>query len=535
MAKEYLDKIQEMFNQYENDEYMSKRLNTHIMTILPATLETEAKTREKRITRTHFLTNEQTVFVQVFLSKYKYFYLQNNGCFYKYNGKNYGPVKVDDIQNQLLATISKDGVLMDWKYKTIDVVIKQIKERNILKSVPESNTIQSVLKLFCPAIFSDKIEAKYFLTILGDNIFKDKEKEKTDLVFFVKPKSKKLINEIQNIAYIMIGMPNITHNFVSKYHENYKYENCRVLKMKDSISIDVWKSILKKYGLDILCVASHYSNRYGSSESFLHNKHGDFVSYTLYLKENSVGEIMERFCKESIETVNAVENEVSSKVSMNWKNIHYIWKQYLSRHSLPSMIYVNQLKLLLKQRFTYNEDTETFDNVTSKYLPVVCDFIQFWEKAISNSVEADFVDELEIDEICDLFKRWVNTSDKHAVQSSGILCEGDVLKILKHFFNSVEIVENKYVMGVVSLVWNKKEDIVASIDFYRGSNIIYQEDITLISFDTLYENYCTFCCNKNNKKTTKLIVSKIYFEKYMSFTYSDIIKFESFIPITWNA
>lgn len=539
--QEYLDIIKQLYNQYENDAYMSKRLQLHITNILPITLENEAKNREKRVTRTHFLTNEQNIFIQVFLSKHKYFYLQNNECFYKYNGQNYGPVKVDDIHNQLLSNISKDGTLMDWKYKTIDAVIKHIKDRNILHSVPESYTIQHVLKLLSPAIFSDKMQAKYFLTILGDNILKEKEKEKEDLVFLVKPKSKKLINEIRSIAYIMIGMPNITYNFISKYHENYNYENCRLLKLNDSLSIDIWKSLLKKYGLDILCVAAHYSNRYGNSEACIQHKNIEFINYTLYLKQNSIASIIERFCTESLETVkhnDIIGTTTSSKVTMNWKNMHYIWKQYISRHSFPSMIYVNQLKTLLKERYNYNEENDTFYDVTSKYLPVVCDFIQFWEKTIIikdyqlSVIDGDFINELEIDEVCELFKKWVlNNSDN--AQSSGTICENDAFKILKHFYNDVEIFDNKYIIGASSSTWNKIQEITMFIDLFKS--LQQNETNSLISFDTLYDKYCTFCCNKNNKKTTKLVVSKKYFEKYMSFKYADIIQFETFVPVTWTA
>ena len=65
----YFDKIQELFQKYENDPYMAQRLHFHVTSILPSTLENESKNHEKRVLRNHFLTNEQQVFIQVFLSK----------------------------------------------------------------------------------------------------------------------------------------------------------------------------------------------------------------------------------------------------------------------------------------------------------------------------------------------------------------------------------------------------------------------------------------------------------------------------------
>jgi len=77
----YFDKIQLLYKKYENDPYMKQRLHFHLMNILPLTLENETKNHEKRIVRNHFLMNEQNIFIQVFLSKNRYFYLHNNNCF----------------------------------------------------------------------------------------------------------------------------------------------------------------------------------------------------------------------------------------------------------------------------------------------------------------------------------------------------------------------------------------------------------------------------------------------------------------------
>ena len=123
----YLDKVQHLFEKYENNPYMFQRLCFHLTNILPSTLESEDKNHEKRIQRNKFLTTEQQQFIQIFLSKNQYYYLPNNSCFYQYNGKHYSAIKEDDIQHQLLTTISKDRTLMEWKQKTKINILKQIK------------------------------------------------------------------------------------------------------------------------------------------------------------------------------------------------------------------------------------------------------------------------------------------------------------------------------------------------------------------------------------------------------------------------
>ena len=78
--------VASLFEKYKDNEYIVQRLVNHV-TSLPNTLETELANHEKRIVRQNFLSNEQQSFIQVFLSKNRYFYMNNN-CFYEYDGKH---------------------------------------------------------------------------------------------------------------------------------------------------------------------------------------------------------------------------------------------------------------------------------------------------------------------------------------------------------------------------------------------------------------------------------------------------------------
>ena len=191
--------------------------------------------------------------------------MNSNNFFYEYNDNHYFIVKEDDVIHKLLSSISKDRILMQWKYKTKINIVKQIKERSLFSSIPESDTIQNVLNLLYPSIFTTKNSVKYFLTIIGDNIFK----KNPNLIFLVTPKMKRLLNELDNITFNSIGYSNTTFNFMTKYHENHSYENCRLIKINETFSNEMWREMLKKIGLDLLCVATHYSNRYENSDKFI--------------------------------------------------------------------------------------------------------------------------------------------------------------------------------------------------------------------------------------------------------------------------
>jgi hypothetical protein len=510
-----LNTINELFNKYENNGYMLQRIHNHIVNYLPNTLEHELNNYENRIIRNNYLSSEQQIFIQVFLSKNKYFYLTNNGFFYEYDNKNYYIVKEDDIIHKLLSSISKERILLEWKHKTKINIIKQIKERSLFNSIPESETIQNILNSLYPSVFNSKNYAKYFLVIIGDNILK----KNSHLIFLVNQNMKKILNELDNIACNSIGNTNVTHNFMTKYHEKHLYNNCRLININEKISCDMWRVILKKIGLDLLCVAAHYSKRYENSDKFIENKCDDeLTNYAYYLKNTTQNDIIDNFCLKSIK----VDDE-NTGVKIEWKNLHFIWKLYLHSFNLPNMIYSNTLKTILKTKYNYDEETDTFINITSKYLPIQSDFIKFWENNINIISGEAFINELEIDEICSLFKLWTKTSEN--LLTNGNISEENVIKILKHFFPNVEIVEDKYVLNISCGLWNKINDIYSSFQYIKEQIEQNNSLIMLISFEDAYNFYYKFC----NIKSCKFIVSKRYFEKYLIYKLANYIVYEKFI------
>ena len=510
--------ISNLCQKYENNDYMLQRIHNHIVNYLPNTLENEFKNYAERQNRNTYLTNEQQIFIQVFLSKNQYYYLNSNNFFYEYNGKNYFIIKEDDVIHKLLSTISKDRILMQWKHKTKINIIKQIKDRSLFNSIPETDTIQNILNVLYPLIFTSKNAAKYFLTIIGDNIFK----KNTNLIFLVTPQMKKLINELDNIILSSIGYTNTTSNFMTKYHENHSYDNCRLIKINETFSTDVWRDILKKIGLDLLCVSAHYSKRYENSDKFIETKSDEELKiYTNYLKCTTPNKIVSEFTNKYI-------IDTSNDVKIEWKNLHFVWKQFLSNSNLPNVIYSNTLKNMLKTLYCYDENSDSFIGITSKYLPVHIDFIKFWENTIMiHHSDSIFDNELEIDELCSLFKFWTKQPSQQIMSSCNI-SEENVLKILKHFFPLVEISEEKYVLNVTSLFWNKMDDITNSFQYIK-EQVKKENSISLISIDDAYNHYHKFC----NLNSYKFIVSKRYFEKYLYFKLTDYIIYEKFIDTIW--
>ena len=101
------------------------------------------------------------------------------------------------------------------------------------------------------------------------------------------------------------------------------------------------------------------------------------------------------------------------------------------------------------------------------------------------------------------------------------------MKIIVHFFPVVDIVENKYVLNIQCKLWNKSLDIDSAISALKEEGAATPP--SLVSIGDIYDYYVTFCNTKNNSVSTKFVVSKRYFEKYVCSVLSDYIVFDNFI------
>ena len=532
--------LSNLLEKYKDNPYILQRLQMHL-TNLPTMLETENKRYEERISRINELTMEQDNFYKVFLSKHQYFYMPYNNIFYEYDSKTYKIVKEDDIHHDLLSTITDEGKLMAWKHKTKQNIIKQIKDRSLLKSIPETYTIQNVLG-FLNTVFETKTETKYFLTVIGDCILK-KNSEPEYNMFFINSSTKKLVSFIDSIAYITTGN-SIMNNFISKYHASHNLASYRLIKTNDnfnSIAIELIKDVLNKIGIDLLCVAAHYSDRYTNSDQFILNlpKDDPIKQYTMFFYLNTTNKVVENFISQCIEPVTTTTINTTT-YNISWNNMHYIWKAYLSSINIPNMIYSNNLKALLKTQLLNTENITNsvigsqlsdviFSNVTSKFLPSVCTFLSFWEKHISitTSEEDHCDDEYEIDEISSIYK---------LTNKSSNISDKEIIKMIMHYFYpQVEVIDNKYITNIRCNLWSKHDDINEMLTDYKiqKQNELVDE-LSLISFGDLYQNYISYIQAKLViEKSFHPIVSKHFFEKFLSHYLAEYIKFDKFVSSEW--
>jgi hypothetical protein len=160
--------------------------------------------------------------------------------------------------------------------------------------------------------------------------------------------------------------------------------------------------------------------------------------------------------------------------------------------------------------------------------------LSFWEKHITIITETDDLisaklcdEEYEIDEIVCLYKQTnktsINISDK------------EIIKMIWHYFYpGVEVIDNKYVTNIHCNLWSKHDDINEMLAYYKQQQDKKEQDVSLISFDELYQNYKSYIQAKNAVENSfSPIVSKHFFEKFLSQYLAKYVKFDKFVSSDW--
>lgn len=510
VPQKYLDSLSVLCTKYANDSFMMAKLDNLVTHQLQIMLENIDKSRAEREQRIDELTQEQDQFIQTFFSKHRYLYMQSADHFFNYDGVHFTHVTEDAVLHNILSSISRDrGNLMTWKYKTKSVVMKRIRENTVQACIPESGTIQTVINALYPAYFASKVEAKYFLTVLGDNILKTQPA----LLHIIGANAKPFLDRLNFVCRLWFGT-NLNQTFKYKCHSEHDHSALRLLSFQSPDADDAYAWLNGPVGLDLLCVACHYSYRYASADTYLakYSNNDTVLKYVMYLNNRSPTQLVEQFIQEYL-TKPAVTIDAATATTLDWKHMQYLWKHFLTALSLPNPVSSAQLKVFLTQLLEehYSADADNFVGITSRYLPSVKLFLKFWN---DNMVLDPTELELEISEIAILYKRWCNDQTH--------ISESQILNIITHFFPDVEVDEGKYVYKVRCALWDKQTDIMTAL-------VDIPTEQTMSMYDA-YAFYCGFYKetaeggpgrrkrrpSNGTLESFSMVASKQYFEKYLS-------------------
>lgn len=494
-------KITDLYELYKEDSYLQNKLSNHILNELPNILINAKKLLIYREERKSILQDAHDDFVEKFISNNRYFYNNTSEIFFSYDGENYNIIKEDAIIHNALSQMRNKTELLPWKFKIKTSIIKNIRDIPILNSLPESNTIQKVQKILLN-IFETKKEIKYFLTVIGDIVLKKNNEVNINII---SSNAKNILRTIENIGSQYFGHISITNSFKFKYHE-HNYNDCRILitKSNQEISDIIFKNII-----DIIVVACYYSNRFVNSDAYLDIiNDNDLTNRILFLKNNTQESIVENFIDSKIQSS---ENSV---ISM--KNMLYLWKLYLDELKIPYIISQCNLKQLLKDRLSYDEENENFIDYTSIKIPFVSKFINFWDESIKDDHNEYY---LEIEEIYVLFKNYYGISNKN-----NDINENSIVNIIKHFYPDI-IIDGNFIPGISCNQWNKQNDIIRFLSKKYDQAIMTPNSKKNTSLYELYNEYSRDYCKKNKNL---IIINKNYFDHFVKDLLSDLMTEKDF-------
>ena len=540
------------------NEHILERIHHYIKTQLPQSIKNYQTAHAERETRKKSLELVADEITETFLNRTKYFYSLQSELYFTYNNQvRYSLINEDEIHHRILAFTSSASAapnvfgvssaicLNDFavdaassthistsiKYKIKNRIIKSIQSRDILSSIPESCTIQNVISHIYPALFGTRDHAKYFLTILGDVLLK----KTAPLIYFIPPIAKEFIRDLGGECYALFGSTAASFNtaFKFKYYE-HQYKDCRLVDIQSQSAAAaaahghtpassaflrlLHMPELKSSIIDLFCVAAHYSHRFGSADDFLrlHCKTPEVVNHAWYLRDRTDQQIIHEFMEYATEPA-------SSDHEISMTDMLYLWKMYLSEFRLPSVFFAASLRSKLSAATATAPASapapaalDTIPNRTSKYLPTVSKFRQFWSEYCYTD---DREIELEIDELSTLFNEYA---------ASPPVNDATLLGMLRHFYPDTYIEDDKYILNVGCKLWNKPDEIDEYLLEFK------QQCLTNgLSFPQPLYNAYEYYCGRCYATAKRRIISKRYFEKYFIEEYPNYIDENGMITIQW--
>lgn len=430
------NKLDALIELYKEDEYVTGRLSNFIMELLPNYLESYKRKDEERTERKEKLQEAETLFMGTFMNRNRYVYLSRPEQFLDHDGTWWQACSEDDIQYKILSSITQQGDLVPWKHKAKISLMKQVKQRNPLEFIPESPAIQAILGMLSK-FFPSRNSAKYFLTAVGDCMRNNKVN-----TYIIPSSLRELIREIDQAYFTYIGAFTLLSNFKQKYH-GHDYKSSRFIKSQPTKDIHHVDNELSKRMLDLLCIANHYSSRYGSADRFLTRvTEPSLLKHALFLKDSSPDQLVTTFLKE------ATTASVGSSIKI--KHMIFVWKKYLDERDIPNPIFYDDLVSILKEKLEYNEETDSFTGIFSTYLPIVSSFLGFWESTIKEEVDAP---ELEIDEVIALF------SKSNGTKTSSHITDELAIELITHTYPNVLIEDGKTIINHICTSWDKENEV----------------------------------------------------------------------------
>ena len=476
-------KITQLYEKHKKAPKTLEKLSYYVEKQLPALLDKYDAQQKRRV----ILEMESKKYINQFLSspENQYFYIKNTDTFIEYDGIDYKIIPEDNLWFKILNDITEKKTLLEWKQQIKSKLIEYIKEKNLLNSIPESQTIQNMINFFTPILFTNKEKVKYFFAIVGDNILGKTSQNN----YFVQEKSKEFFEILENLSgYYFDNKFNISQNFKHKYR-GQNYNNSRLIYFKNNIkNKSVWFSFIKENFLNFIVLCCHYSTRYINAENYALARQDSFKNEVFYLKQNDKSSIIDKFTNEF--------TYVKENSKIHTSDMHFLWNLFLKRKNMENIIYKVELENILREKINYSSGH--YLNIASNSLKSNKIFKEFFRV----NIKYDDDDELEISEIYKIIQNKYGEC---------IITENLLEDLISHY-TDYRSEDGKTIKNISCNLWNKQQEILESFENKFNKPEIIENNTN--NYISIYDSYILYCkySNNNNKILT---VSKKYFEKYI--------------------
>ena len=542
------ENIAKLTDQYRDNRYILNRINNYI-TNLPTMLEHDYVNYIKRQEHAYRVNESIRALTDNYIDTNNYYYCSSSEIYFKYDGSNYFTYRDDTILFEIASLVNRDPELLNYKHRIRQTIIREIKERNILDSIPDTATIQIIIHSLMPLFLNNKTYVKYFLAVLGDLILKKND----DYTYLIDNTYKRFIKTLSDLAYQYFGSNNFT-NIKYGYHEVQR--NCRIIYADKNILGNRYNNTIPNLlnnlncknnnnFLDLFIVGVYYSNRYENGDGFLvsHDCESNIKPSVMML--DNINHIIDDFVGQTFERCVNIDNTDTKTIiqdaniderdtnKITNRNMHYLWRLYLIDNNLPNINFITSIKTVLRNKIDYNQETCLYSGITSKKLPLISNFLLFWNTTIKykdiEETETNTWTEfdlffhsspgLEISEIVSLFKYWLHIGNKNIAGIS--ITESSIIDLITYYYEAVHIEDDKYISCIFSTLWNKNQSILDYFNYYRDENKKLDSTKKMsINPNHLYTPYCKWC----KETDRKFIVGKYDFLKFASAYLNDYIK-----------
>lgn len=483
--------VNDLYKKYNNDSFFLSMLEINVKKLEDKILsqKEEYEYRQERKNKLHI---EKDVFIEQFLQTHTYYYIPESDIYIEYTNTSYNQISENKIWIDIYNNVNKNKTLLPWKHKVRVELMSHIKKNTIytVQVIPESTTIQRVLQILQSILLPDKYTCKYFLTLLGDSLLK---KNDSNHIIITTNNCEKFINtlEFQIHHYMKCYVKDV---FKTKYH-NHHYENIRILQTKEcEQNAFIWESTVKKFIFDIIFVACHYSNRFESADSYAINfcNNAETAEGILFCCRNTKKSIMDSFIENMFER--------NDTLCVFKKDLKYLINQYFDLINIPKVLFYTDVDEYFKENFEeINEHEITmYKGITAKDSHFISSFLSFFDEYFT--IDDTTTNLFELDEILLIYTKL----NKHTTRNY-LLNEKMVISLMKHYYENIIVMDNKFVKHLTCKIWNKSLDIQSFMHTQNETNTIE------LTHDKLYEGYCVWC----GEQKKQFVVSKEYFIEHI--------------------